>query len=115
MSSKKEFLTLEEVADLLGVNYQLIYRLVRKGDLRAARLGRVYRVERSDLDAYLESSKQASVEPGGEICAGCGRLYASGESFKGVCTECGAPLCVDCWVHKDRRECREHEKPQVGR
>jgi len=56
-SREKEFYSLEEVADLLGVSYQLIYKLVRSGELAAARLGKVYRVSRRDLDHYLEQSK----------------------------------------------------------
>ena len=57
-STPRQFLSIEEVADFLGVNYQLIYRLVRAGELPAARLGRVYRIDRRDLEAYLSRSKK---------------------------------------------------------
>ncbi|MFT5198506.1 MAG: excisionase family DNA binding protein [Planctomycetota bacterium] len=110
MAKAKSFLSLEEVADLLGVNYQLIYRLVRKGELRAARLGRVYRVEQCDLDSYLERSKGHAAEPVDHVCSGCGRRYASRVSMKGECRECGADLCVECWVREERRVCREHKQ-----
>ena len=43
MGDEKEYLSLEEVPESLGVTYQLIYRLVRTGDLPAARLGKLYR------------------------------------------------------------------------
>ncbi len=57
MSEEKKFLSLEEVSDLLDVDYQLVYRLARSGELPAARIGRIYRVARQDLEAYLERAK----------------------------------------------------------
>lgn len=104
--TEKPYLSLEEVADLLSVNYQLIYRLVRSGELPAVRLGRVYRIERSDLDEYLESAKTIS----GGVCSSCGKTYSSRLSLKQKCTECGAPICTDCWDRKNLHLCREHSK-----
>ena len=63
MSPEQEYLSLEDVAELLGVNYQLIYKLVRSGELPAVRLGRVYRVQRSDLDRYLARSRHRRWRP----------------------------------------------------
>ena len=63
---KRQFLSLEEVAELLSVNYQLVYRLVRAGELPAVRLGRVYRVDRNDLDDFLERSKTKTWRREGE-------------------------------------------------
>jgi excisionase family DNA binding protein len=101
----KEFYSLEEVADLLGVNYQLIYKLVRSGQLPAARLGKVYRVSRRDLDAYLEQSK---THQGGGTCAACGRTYHSRLSLQQSCVECGEPICIDCWGRQKIRACPAH-------
>ena len=106
-SGKKEFYSLEEVADLLGVNYQLIYKLVRSGELAAARIGKVYRVSRLDLDHYLEQSKGHA---GGGTCVVCGKVYHSQLSLKESCTECGEPICVDCWTRKKVRNCRAHSQ-----
>lgn len=106
MASEKDYLSLEEVAREFGVTYQLIYRLVRSGELPAARLGRLYRVLRSDLEAYLERSK-AGVGTGGE-CAACGTFYRSRSSLQQGCTVCGAPVCFDCWKRRGLRVCREH-------
>ena len=103
----KPFMSIEEVADMLGVNYQLIYRLVRSGELRAARIGRVYRVAQADLDAYLEQAKSGA-GPTETPCAACERTYRSQTSFAGACEECGAPLCTDCWMRVGARRCREH-------
>lgn len=107
MAEEKEFLSLEEVADTLGVTYQLIYRLVRTGELPAARLGKLYRVARADLNAYLERSKQASE---GGVCSVCGTFYRSRSSLKNVCTAdgCEAPICFDCWTRRQVRTCPAH-------
>ncbi len=107
MSPEKEFLSLEETADLLGVNYQLIYKLVRSGELPSARVGKVYRVIRRDLDAYLEKSKSAV---GGGTCAACGTTYGSKESLTQACKECGAAMCFDCWTRRRLRYCKEHQE-----
>lgn len=46
-------LTAGEVADQLRVSTMTVYRLIRRGDLAAVRVGRNYRVRVGDLDAYL--------------------------------------------------------------
>lgn len=104
-SGKKEFYSLEEVAGLLGVNYQLIYRLVRAGELPAARIGKVYRIVRSDLDKYIEQSKGHA---GCGVCSVCGNRYQSRLSLKHECPECGEPICIDCWNRKKARRCPAH-------
>ncbi len=53
-------LTAAEVAGLLRVSTMTIYRLIRRGELPAVRVGRNYRVRSTDLDAYLE---QQVVDP----------------------------------------------------
>ena len=107
MAEEKEFLSLEEVADLLGVTYQLIYRLVRSGEMPAVRLGKLYRVRRADLNAYLEKSK-AGAEGG--TCSVCGTFYRSRDSLKQVCEHegCEARICFDCWIRRGVRLCPEH-------
>lgn len=49
-----ELLTVAEVAETLRVSTMTVYRLVRSGEIPAVRVGRNYRIRRSDLDAYLE-------------------------------------------------------------
>jgi excisionase family DNA binding protein len=109
MAPSEKYMSIEEVAELLGVTYQLIYRLVRSGDLSAARVGKLYRITPSDLDAYLAKSKAEAI--GGmalEICGACGQSYRSRLSFKGECGQCAKPLCLDCWERKGLRMCSEH-------
>jgi excisionase family DNA binding protein len=102
---EKEFYSLEEVADLMGVNYQLIYKLVRSGELAAARLGKVYRISRRDLDAYLHQSKAHA----GGVCSVCGNTYQSRLSLRQTCTQCDEPICVDCWSRKKVHVCPAHK------
>lgn len=102
---QRAFLTLEEVAEELSVNYQLIYRLVRAGSLPAVRLGRIYRVRRADLDAYL--ANQTVGGDGGFNCGACGTYYSSGLSKRGTCEKTGKPICLVCWDRKGIRSCEK--------
>ena len=54
-------LTAAEVAEQLRVSTMTIYRLIRRGELPAVRVGRNYRVRTQDLDDYLSGQ---SVDPG---------------------------------------------------
>ena len=51
----------KEAADHIGVTPRILYRFIDAGDIPAYKLGRVLRVRRNDLDAYLETVR---VEPG---------------------------------------------------
>ena len=106
---EKEYLSLEEVAEVLGVTYQLIYRLVRSGELPASRLGKLYRVSRTDLSAYLERTKREASTSGG-TCAVCGTFYRSRSSLSHVCSAdgCEEPICFDCWIRRKIRLCPAH-------
>lgn len=50
----EELLTAEEVARTLRVSTMTVYRLIRRGELPAFRVGRSYRVAPSALEAYLD-------------------------------------------------------------
>ena len=108
MGVETEYMSLEEVADMLGVTYQLIYRLVRSGELPAVRLGKLYRVSKADLDGYLERSKRAS--SAGGVCSVCGTFYKSRKSLAQTCTAdgCDEPICFDCWTRLGVRKCKAH-------
>lgn len=49
-------LTVAEVASVMRVSRMTVYRLIRRGQLKAIRVGRNYRVREEDLREYLESS-----------------------------------------------------------
>ncbi len=46
------------VAKTLGVNVQTVRHYIRKGELRAARVGKRYVVTQEDIDAFLERRKE---------------------------------------------------------
>jgi excisionase family DNA binding protein len=48
-------LTVAEVANVMRVSRMTVYRLIRRGQLQAIRVGRNYRVREDDLSAYLDS------------------------------------------------------------
>ncbi len=47
------FLTTEEVLEYLQVNLRTVYRLIKAGKIPAVRVGRQWRVRRTELDAWL--------------------------------------------------------------
>ena len=53
MPTDDRFLTVQEVADLMRVSTMTVYRLIKAGDLRAARVGRSYRLRATEIDLYL--------------------------------------------------------------
>jgi len=52
-SARSRFLTPAEVAEELRVSSMTVYRLIKSGELRAARIGKSYRIREEDVDAYL--------------------------------------------------------------
>jgi len=62
-------LTLQEVADELGVHYMTAYRYVRLGVLDAAKSGGVWQVQRSAVDRFREQAASAGSGPSGKVAA----------------------------------------------
>lgn len=54
MAGDKNVLSVEEVAEELNVHYMTAYARIRNGEIPAFKVGRVWRVRRSDLDKYME-------------------------------------------------------------
>ena len=52
-SPRPRLLTPNEVAEHLRVSTMTVYRLIKSGDLRAARIGKSFRISEDDFDAYL--------------------------------------------------------------
>jgi excisionase family DNA binding protein len=46
-------LMVREVAELMRVSNMTVYRLIKAGDLPALRVGKNFRIRRSDVEAYL--------------------------------------------------------------
>jgi excisionase family DNA binding protein len=56
-----ESLSVPEVAERLGVTYQTARKLILDGKLPAARVGRVFRVQRSDLEQFARPGTTPAV------------------------------------------------------
>jgi putative molybdopterin biosynthesis protein len=50
---ENEYLKVRDVADQLKLSPMSIYRLIEQRELSAVRVGRSYRIKKTDLDAYL--------------------------------------------------------------
>lgn len=56
-----DWLGTKEAAAALGITPRTLYRLIDEGEVPAYKLGRVLRLRRAEIDAYLD---QARVKPG---------------------------------------------------
>lgn len=71
MSHQKRFgnglgeslLTVGDVAEVMRVSTMTVYRLIKSGQLAAVRVGRSYRMRRSDIERYLDE-RAVRVEEG---------------------------------------------------
>jgi excisionase family DNA binding protein len=52
--SENALLTIDEVAQALGVPHLTVYRLIKSGRLRALRVGKIFRVRRVDMAHYVQ-------------------------------------------------------------
>lgn len=62
--ASREVLTPKQAAEYLQVSAKTVYRLIRKGELIASRVGGQYRIQKSSIDLFLasQSSGKAAVE-----------------------------------------------------
>jgi len=51
---EETILTVEQVAQILQVHPFTVLKFIKKGKLKAAKLGRVYRIRRTDVDKFLD-------------------------------------------------------------
>jgi excisionase family DNA binding protein len=56
-----EWLSTQEAARRLGITTRTLYRFVDQGELPAYRMGRVIRLQASDVDRFIEGSR---IQPG---------------------------------------------------
>ena len=52
-----KLLTVKEVAEELRVSERRVTRFIQKGELPALRLGKDYRIYRSDLDIFIQQKR----------------------------------------------------------
>lgn len=56
---EREVLTVEQAAEYLQIHKVTVYKYIRNGVLPAAKLGKVYRIYRRDLEALMASARAA--------------------------------------------------------
>lgn len=62
MTGNVDWLSTADAADALGITSRTLYRFINKGELAAYRFGRVIRVKREDIDAFIAASRIAPGE-----------------------------------------------------
>lgn len=55
---EKEWMSLPEGAEYLGISLATIYRWLNEGRIPSYKAGRVRRVKKTDLDSYMESGRE---------------------------------------------------------
>ncbi len=54
MQKSEEFYTAEELAECLKLNVMTIYRYIKAGRLKAYKIGRDFRIDKKEFNAFLE-------------------------------------------------------------
>lgn len=54
----REYVTIQEAADMLGVHYHTIRNHIIKGGIKAVKVGVQWRIKKTDLERYLHASVQ---------------------------------------------------------
>jgi len=52
----KKFLSTTELAELLGISRISVFRKIKKGDIKAERVGRNYVIQKKDLGGILDDN-----------------------------------------------------------
>jgi len=119
-----EYLKIAEAARLLGVARRTIYRRVWNGELPATRVGGLYLIRRTDLDALLAQGKLSAEESGERClpalkCGYCYRMIENDAQIGAVCASegCTQLICsrclndgnIYCVAHFPKREQRWQE------
>lgn len=63
---EEKLLTRTEVQEILRVSQSKIYRLIREKRIPSIRVGKTYRIRRSDLDEYLETVRKGEMKDAAE-------------------------------------------------
>ena len=61
MSDEIEWMSTASAAEYLGITNRTLYRFIDEGQLAAYKFGRVIRLQRADVEAFIAASR---VEPG---------------------------------------------------
>ncbi len=53
----KKYYTAKELAKMLGLNVMTIYRYINAGKLKAYKIGKEFRIDKSEFDRFMHKSK----------------------------------------------------------
>lgn len=53
-----KFYTIQEIADILKVDYMTVYRWIRAGRIDAYQVQKQYRIKESDFEKFMEANKK---------------------------------------------------------
>lgn len=54
--NNNEFLTVEQVAELLQVHWQTVLNYIKSGKLKALRLGKGYRISKEEFNKFISNN-----------------------------------------------------------
>ena len=54
---EKDFYTAQELAEMLSLNVMTIYRYIDKGKLKAYKLSKEFRIEKSEFKRFMNKAK----------------------------------------------------------
>jgi len=57
IKSKKEFYLVEELANTLRVSNMTIYRYIKAGKVKAYKIGKEFRIDKSEFQSFLSKVK----------------------------------------------------------
>ena len=89
-----KFYSLEEVAEILGINYQLVYKLVKSDVMPSVRIGKLFRITDVQLREYVDKQSQGSPASGNieHICSLCGKNISVRYPFQAVVKSAEPPF-----------------------
>lgn len=66
----KEYYTVEQISTMLGIHQKTIQRYIREGKLRAAKIGKGWRVSGHDLSVFVEGESEEAQADTHPMCGG---------------------------------------------
>lgn len=58
---EKQLYTIAEAAEMLSLNYRTVLKLIGKGFIHSARVGRKHLISRTEINRFAESARKQSV------------------------------------------------------
>lgn len=57
MKNGKDFYTAKELAEMLSLNVMTIYRYIGAGKLKAYKIGKEFRIEKSEFERFMNKAR----------------------------------------------------------